>query len=372
MNSAPTWSSLVNSVRTLYGTEAFKVSAEWSWLLVAWLFPLGPLAFAAWWLVSAMRFELRRRAIISPSPGYVAAEGTTAKDRSLNVPVVAATFELEVKKLKRGHGYRLRSHAVTVRPFTIEAESGQRFDVYPDREAVALHAPLEGVHTARMSQVAAGDRAWIYGRASVIKAQESSATSKPAAAPGEPELKRRGSARAGSSLLVSTTPIAAVFRSERNRRLWLAATVTAFLVVAQLVVFGGYWDVVRAREALVGHVVDKSMRLERERSRFGRSFLTTGLVVTVEAAGRRAPFDVSQQSWDSVQIGSRITLLASPTTLMLGTEPYTTVGRCAVMFALLFVGLSGFFIAGLFQRPWYSVKRGWRGTDRPPNAKTLA
>lgn len=38
-------------------TETYQLSAEWSWLFVAWIFPLGPAAFAAWWLARALHFE---------------------------------------------------------------------------------------------------------------------------------------------------------------------------------------------------------------------------------------------------------------------------------------------------------------------------
>lgn len=363
-------------------TEHLQVSPEWSWVLVAWLFPLGPVAFVVWWLVSAIRFEVRRRAVVSPEPGYVAVEGTIADDRNRKVPAVAATFDLEVKKLKRGHGYRLRQHTVSVRPFTIETATGQRFEVQPARDTVALHAPLEGEHTSRVSRVGAGDRVWVYGPAAMIHVQKRNGSSKQAAAQSESgsgsetetetEREELGSAQADSSLLVATTPIAGVFRSERNRRAWLAAVAATFLVVAELLVFGGYWDVVRAGEPAVGQVVDKSMRLERERSRFGSSFLTTAFVVTVEVGERREAFDVSQQGWDRLELASPVALLSAPGTLMLGNEPYTTVGRCVVMSAVVFFGLFGFVIAALFQRPWYSVKRGWRGTDRPPVTKVAA
>lgn len=353
-------------------TEHLQVSPEWSWVLVAWLFPLGPLAFAAWWLVSAIRFELRRRAIVSPQPGYVAVEGTIADDRSRKVPAVAATFDLEVKKFKRGHGYRLRQHAISVRPFTLETNDGQRFEVEPSRETVALHAPLEGDHTSRESRVGAGDRVWVYGPTAMIQVQNPNGAPKLALAQRETDPHAVGPARADPSLWVATTPITAVFRAERNRRLWLATIAVFFVVVAELLVFGGYWDVVRAGEPVVGQVVDKSMRLERERSRFGSSFLTTAFVVTVEVGERREAFDVSQQGWDRLELHSPVTLLAAPGTLMLGNEPYTTVGRCAVMVALVFFGVFGFVIAALPQRPWYSVKRGWRGMDLPPVSKVPA
>lgn len=337
--------------------EPFQLSAEWSWLFVAWLFPLGPLAFAGWWLVRAVRFELRRRDALSPAPGYRAVEGTILPNRKRNSPAVEATFELEVKKLKRGRGYRLRSHAISVRPFTLETTEGQRFEVRPDRDAVALHAPLEGEHASLTSRVGAGDKVWVYGPAAVISA-----------AAIAPEGSSREPQPAGHrpSLLISTLPIAEVFRLERNRRLWLAAAAAAFLVAAELAVFGGYWDVVRAGEPAVGQVVDKASEEHRHRERTGGSRWDVEYELSVDVDGRRQELDVTADGWAQVDVGTKVALLLSPTTAMLGPEPHTTLHRCVVMSALVFFGLLGFVVAELIQRPWYSVKRGWRGMDRPP------
>src|SRR5688572_1034775 len=167
-------------------TEPFQLSPEWSWLCVAWLFPLGPLAFAAWWTVGAVRSERQRRDVVSPAPGYSAVEGTIVADRKQKVPAVEATFELEAKKLKGGRGYRLRSHSVAVRPFTLETADGRHVEVRPDRETVALHAPLEGEHTSRSSRVGAGDRVWVYGSADVVVSNGSSHEPQPRAVGGKP------------------------------------------------------------------------------------------------------------------------------------------------------------------------------------------
>lgn len=341
-------------------TEALQMSAEWSWLFVAWLFPLGPLGFAAWWLVSAVRFEVRRRAAAMPALGYRAASGAIVRDRSQKVPAVEATFELEAKKLKGGTGYRLRRHTISARTFTLETDTGEHLEVRPDNDAVALHAPLEGTSTSRSSRVVAGDRVWVYGPAEAIRSKVQGRDVEPPAQSGSNPAGVR------TELLVSTVPIAEVFRSERNRRLGLAMAAAVFLVASELAVFGGYWDVIRVGQPMVGHVVDKSMRFERERPRFGRSFLTTDHVVTVEVEGRRAEFDVSEKSWQSVTIESPVALLSSPAAVMFGPAPYITTGRCFVMTPLMFFGLTGLLMAGLFQRPWYSVKRGWRGVDRTP------
>lgn len=337
-------------------TEPFQLSPEWSWLCVAWLFPLGPLAFAAWWTVGAVRSERQRRDVVSPAPGYSAVEGTIVADRKRKVPAVEATFELEAKKLKGGRGYRLRSHSVAVRPFTLETADGRHVEVRPDRETVALHAPLEGEHTSRSSRVGAGDRVWVYGSADVVVSNGSSHEPQPRAVGGKP------------SLLVSTLPIADVFRWERNRRLGLAAAAVAFLVLAELAVFGGYWDVIRAGEPVVGQVVDKASEEHRRRERTGGSRWDVDYTVAVEVDGRREELDVTSDSWAQVDVGTEVALLLSPTRMMVGAEPHTTLPRCVVMSALLFFGLFGFVIAELVQRPWYSVKRSWRGMDRPPLA----
>jgi hypothetical protein len=339
-------------------TEPFQMSAEWSWVFVAWLFPMGPVAFAAWLLASAVKFERQRRLVVAPPPGYSLVEGTIRHERNQAAPAVQATFELEAKRTKGVTAYYPRAHTISVRPFTIETDGGEHVNVRPERDAVALHAPVAGEHTSRFSRVVAGERVWVYGPASVITSKQQ----------GRPAAKREQRSEGKPRLLVSTQPIAEVFRAERNRRVGLATAVVVFLLAAQLVVFGGYWDILRAGTPAVGLIEGRSYQSHERRERTGGSHREVEYTVALAAGARRGQLEVSPNNWTQIDEGTKVALLLSPTAMMLGPAPHTTISRCLVMSALLVFGLVGFALAALYQRPWYATTRGWRGFDRPPRA----
>ncbi len=336
------------------------MSAQWSWVFVAWLVPSGPVAFTAWWLVSALKFERQRRAIVMPPPGYRLVDGWICRDRNRKKPAVWATFELAATLTKGVTLYRPRAHTFAARPFTIKTQGGERLEVRATRDAVALHAPVEGTDCSRFSQVVAGHRVWVYGHTDVVARNTR----------GHETVQHVRETDGKPSLLVSTEPIAMVFRSERNRRLWLASAATTFLLVVELTAFGGYWDVVRAGRPTVGHVVDKWVRFGTSNGRSGLPYKTTTHVIAVEADGHRKDLEVTEKSWEQVGEQASVAVLLSPTTIILGPHPHTTSMRCAMVAMLVFLGLLGLAFAGSVQRPWYSTKRGWRGTDSSPSTRT--
>lgn len=335
-------------------TEPLQMSARWSWIFVALLFPALPVAFAAWWLLTALKFEAQRRAVVAPPPGYRLVEGTICRERKRRAPAIAVSFELKLKFFKCHRGFSPSAHTVSVNPFTIETKDRTRIDVRPTEDSVALHAPVEGTESLRSSQVAAGDVVWIYGHADSIG----------------PDARDPRRSPPGSRLWVSTVPIAGVFRAARNRCLWLAAAVLGFLLVVELAVFGGYLDILRAGEPAVGYVIDTGVESYKRRERSGSDYWAVEHLVTVEANGRKKDFEVTAASWPTGVAETPVYILLSPTTMMLGPEPHTNIDRCAVMLGLMFFGLSGFIFAGVNgRRPWYSTKRGWHARDLPPPAE---
>lgn len=296
--------------------------------------------------------------------------GTVRGSRQRKGLAILASFELQAKFGKGVKTYRPVSHSLTVNPFIVATDDGRRLRVQPNLDAVTLHAPVEGTGSLRSSRLVAGDRVWVYGPTAEVRPVTRSGKSMRHAA-------SKGSAMSNSSaesndsavpLLISTEPIGEVFRAERNRRLWLTAAVTLSLVVAELLVFGNCWDVVRAGEPVVGHVEAKWWKSHKRRERTGATYREVEHFIAVEANGRHETLELSAGSWDRVEEGTRVALLLSPTTAMLGPEPYTTVSRCSVMTGLWVFGLLAFMFAGAVPRPWYSTKRGWRGVDRPPRA----
>jgi hypothetical protein len=341
-------------------TEPFQMSEWWSWVFVAWILPAAPLAFALWWLFGALRFELQRRTVVNPPPGYRLITGTIGRDRKRKAAAIAVTFQLQLKFIKGHKAFAPHTYTISVNPFTIETEDGKRLEVRPTREAVALHAAVEGAQSLRSSHVTAGDRVWVYGRAGVVGPDALAS-----------ETQRHGRQPSGNSRLwVSTLPIAEVFHASRNRCLRLAAAVLGFLLVLELAIFGGYWDILRAGKPAVGYVVDQATEAYKRRERTGRSYWDVACLVTVEANGRHEELEVADKSWVIAELQTPVVVLLSPATMMLGPEPHTTMGRCAWMLGLTFFGLLGFILAGnIGQRPWYSTKRGWHGKDRTPPAR---
>jgi len=45
-----------------------------------------------------------------------------------------------------------------------------------------------------------------------------------------------------------------------------------FLLVVELAVFGGYWDILRAGKPAVGYVIDTAVEAYKRRERTGRSY----------------------------------------------------------------------------------------------------
>jgi len=334
-----------------------QLSAESSWLIVAWLLPAGPIAVAVWSFVRAFVFERRRRACSAPPPGFLSVMGQVAT-KPERKPAVRVDFELVAKTVKGKATFKPRSHTVTAKPFTIETEQGGRVEVRAHRDDVALHAPVEGSGAVRFCQIAGGDRAWIYGPTRVVGTNPRLADSN----------TQTGAQSSEPSLWVSTTPIDEVFGAERNHFLVLATAMLGLLVIVEWAAFGTYWDIVREGKPAVGHVIEKSVDLGTSRERFGRPRATETPIVTIEVDGRRADFEVAERDWERVTEQTPVAMLVSPQNVMLGPEPHVSVVRAAMMGLLVFLGLLGAVVASFIQRPWYSVRRGWRGTDRRPVA----
>lgn len=339
---------------TLHGP--LQLSAEASWLLVACLLPAGSVAFAAWSLVRAFGFERRRRACLAPPLGFRSVTGkvVTKPERK---PAVRVDFELVTKTVKGKMTFTPRSHAVIAKPFRVETEEGERFDVRAHRDDVALHAAVDGNGAVRFCQIGAGDTAWVYGPTALVRPSDVNGPSTDSHANSTEHTR-------GPSLWISTTPIEVVFGAERNHWLALAAAVLALVAIVELAAFGTYWDVVREGEPAVGRVIEKSVALGTSRERYSRPRSTETPMVSIEVDGRRADFEVTKRAWEQVTEQTPVAMLVSPKNVMLGPQPHVSALKAAMMALLVFFGLLGAVAVSFVQRPWYSVKRGWRGMDR--------
>ncbi|MGE5785758.1 MAG: hypothetical protein ACM3ZE_14265 [Myxococcales bacterium] len=342
--------------------ESASIDAGWSKAFVAVLLPIGPILYATFLLATALKKERQRRTIVTPPSGYVLANGRIRAGRSKKQAAIRVDFELERTKTKKGHVlYRERTHEIYVRPFTLETSEGECLDIQPHHDTTTLHAPVEGEHCTRWTQVAAGDHVWVYGRLSTR--------------PSSTDAARDGAQRSGACLdgrgarlLVSTEPMGSLFRRDRNRRLGLAAALIAWLGLLEFGAFGSYWAVLQAGRPVVGHVVTKSEWSRTSRERFGRSNSSWIHAVTVEAEGHRKRFEIGASSWNAVCEQTPASVLLAPNAMTLGTQPRVTIGRCLITGLLMLCGLTAVVLLGRVETPWYSSTRGWRGTDRPPRA----
>lgn len=341
--------------------ERASIGEIWSRAFAFWLVPLFPVLCAAFGLSAALRHERMRRRVSRPPPGWAAVEGRICDDGAGDKPVIAVSFELKSTTYRGQTSYKEKSHHVEVRPFTLATRDGRLIDVRPERRTIELHAPARGEGCQRRAAVVPGDTVWVCGR----QAQGGP----PSQAAGAAALYR--SPRSGTHIdgaeariMVSVTPIAEVFRRDRNRRLWWVASLVGLLAIVELGFFGSFLDLLSSGRIATGHVVDKSSWWRRSStSRGGSSRPYRVHAVTIEAEGRTEKLEVREMGWEDAAKGSPVPVLLTSGTLALGTVPYTTFGRCCVAVILVFFGLLIYLLLGRIDSGWYSVERGWRPTD---------
>jgi hypothetical protein len=348
------------SGRGVAGSSAEIVSLEdessigegWSRGIVFLVLPLFPALCAAFGLAAAVKHERKRREILDPPAYQLLANGTVGDPRQTAGPVVEVAFELT----STNQGDFEKARRIDVHPFAINTADGRRIHVRVSRDNVNLHAPVTGHGGTWASTIKQGDQVWVYGRRTEECMSSATVSS---AQPPTSNLEIAGDTH---PVLISTTPLELVFGKDRDRRLSSVAKLIGFIAFLGIVFFHGYFDLSFSGREMFGRVIDKSSHWSTTSVRSGARKIQV-FTAMIEAEGTSQRFEVDRAGWEQAQTGSLVTVLLSPRVMVLGHQPYTTLGRAALAMVLELGAIFVYLFIGRRDSAWYSATRGWQRGD---------